>query len=244
MVFCDHRSNRENYRNTDASYIISYLRYKPYPDPDRDALLAACAPTLQILEIEYRHPFVLPTLPSLWHLELLTHEDRIHIPGAIPAGVSLAIQATPRLEELTVAIRESDKYHLFDWGILARTHAPEWAALDDRLSEMHTQERGQDSSGNKHPKLLDAHFSLRYFGTSLNDTKLSRFAVRPDRSISSLPHPGPAKPTGFESTLSPNEDVHLFSSLLPFLTDSPLLQQTKVQTWYKLFRLPVRVPVL
>ncbi|KAJ6474956.1 hypothetical protein C8R45DRAFT_1103083 [Mycena sanguinolenta] len=71
----------------------------------RDRLLAACAPTLEILKILLSSPFALPSLPSLRHLELWTYMGLGRIPAAVPS-VSVALQATPRLRKLTVTIHE------------------------------------------------------------------------------------------------------------------------------------------
>ncbi|KAJ6457731.1 hypothetical protein C8R45DRAFT_943168 [Mycena sanguinolenta] len=145
-------------------FLYQETLHKPTPDPDRDALLVACAPTLQVLEIEFSHAFALPPLPSLWQLELWTHEDRAFNVTVIPATVSLALQATPCLEILKVAVRERTGYNPFGYGTLPHTQVPEWTALDARLLELQTEERGKDSLGNENVKLGDVHFSLRYFG--------------------------------------------------------------------------------
>ncbi|KAJ6484721.1 hypothetical protein C8R45DRAFT_999154, partial [Mycena sanguinolenta] len=126
------------------------------PEPLHNRLLAAVAPTLEILEIEFSHPFVLLPLPLLRHLELRIHTDRAKIPPAIPSSLSVALQATPHLQKLTVAIFERRGAHSFDWGLLARTDDPAWLVLDKRLCEMHAAEPNESS------KLVDVHFSLRY----------------------------------------------------------------------------------
>ncbi|KAJ6484748.1 hypothetical protein C8R45DRAFT_999227 [Mycena sanguinolenta] len=126
------------------------------PEPLHNRLLAAVAPTLEILEIEFSHPFVLLPLPLLRHLALRIHADRAKIPPATPSSLAVALQATPHLQKLTVAIFERRGAHSFDWGLLARTHDPAWLVLDKRLCEMHAAEPNESS------KLVDVHFSLRY----------------------------------------------------------------------------------
>ncbi|KAF7378387.1 hypothetical protein MSAN_00265200 [Mycena sanguinolenta] len=141
---------------------ITYLSTGPYEaSPSHHSFLAACAPTLEILEIILGGSFALPALPCLWHLELRAHGDITITPAALPSCVSAALRATPNLKKLTVAIEERSTAHAFTWGILDRTRAPEWSLLDHRLWEMHTQERSNNAHGNV-PKLVDVHFSLRY----------------------------------------------------------------------------------
>ncbi|KAJ6457734.1 hypothetical protein C8R45DRAFT_1081878 [Mycena sanguinolenta] len=135
---------------------------EPNPDPDRDAFLAACAPTLQVLEIEFSFPFALPTLPSLWRLELWADADEDGIPSVFQIAVPIALQATPSLEHLTIAIRDSesdeDEDDRFEWGRALHDH--EWLPLEDRLLEMHAER--EEAPGSEHPKLGEVHFSLRY----------------------------------------------------------------------------------
>ncbi|KAJ6449456.1 hypothetical protein C8R45DRAFT_1224407 [Mycena sanguinolenta] len=134
------------------------------PAPDRDTFFAACAPTLEILEISFDMPFALPALPALMHLELRIHSDVARIAGAIPRAVFVALDATPHLKHLTVALYERETRHSFDGGILARARAPEWLVLEKRLSEMHVQDVGRSPSRteNINQRSVEVHFSLRY----------------------------------------------------------------------------------
>ncbi|KAJ6474985.1 hypothetical protein C8R45DRAFT_1217312 [Mycena sanguinolenta] len=140
---------------------LSILRCDVSSSRHRHDLLAACARTLEILEIALDGPFALPALPSLRHLELCTSADITMTPAALPSSVSVALRATPHLKKLAVVLGERTVAHAFTWGILGRTRAPEWSVLEKRLLEMHTQE----GDGNAHgtiPKLVDVHFSLLY----------------------------------------------------------------------------------
>ncbi|KAF8209143.1 hypothetical protein K438DRAFT_1811830, partial [Mycena galopus ATCC 62051] len=130
---------------------LGYLRYLsrlsisllPIPESlhgSFTAALAACTPTLERLDLEYTEAFPLPPLPALWRLELVIHGDTVLVPASIPAAISLALMSTPNLELLVVNIRERPaQHHLFDWGIMAQSHAAEWSALDAQLLEMHTR---------------------------------------------------------------------------------------------------------
>ncbi|KAK7042013.1 hypothetical protein R3P38DRAFT_2888115 [Favolaschia claudopus] len=110
---------------------------------DLESALAACAASLTRLEIEYTNPFVLPALPALCHLELRIHADILTIVDAysFPETVLIALEATPNLNTIALAIRERPMgQHSFDWGLLPISTAGKWQDLDHRLVKMH---RGQ-----------------------------------------------------------------------------------------------------
>ncbi|KAF7342563.1 hypothetical protein MSAN_02012700 [Mycena sanguinolenta] len=134
------------------------------------AALAACAPTLERLELEFVSPFSLPQLPALWHLELGFHADDAL---GFCASISLALMSTPSLGVLVVSVRERPHRHLVNWHLLPAAPVPEWAALDTQLCEMHTRAEGEspeprdddqppDDDEDFDPRLEEVHFSLRY----------------------------------------------------------------------------------
>ncbi|KAJ6496445.1 hypothetical protein C8R45DRAFT_985901 [Mycena sanguinolenta] len=131
--------------------------------PLRDMVLAACAPTLEILEIDFKDLVDLPALPALWHLELWIQAETAIVPEVIPRSMSCSLQNTPRLENLSVSIDESSMDLRFDWGILNfNRHVAGWDVLDKQLVAMHAQSRGGNASGHDNSKLVDVHFALRH----------------------------------------------------------------------------------
>ncbi|KAF8209123.1 hypothetical protein K438DRAFT_2066060 [Mycena galopus ATCC 62051] len=98
--------------------------------------LAACASTLEHIELEFTDSFALPLLPALSDLELWIHSDTVLMPATLPAALSLALTATPHLEILTVSVRERTEGLVFEWDILAETDPPEWPTLDHQLLKM------------------------------------------------------------------------------------------------------------
>ncbi|KAJ6484095.1 hypothetical protein C8R45DRAFT_1214951 [Mycena sanguinolenta] len=103
--------------------------------PLRDMLLAACAPTLEILEIGFGHPFDLPLLPTLRHLELWIHSDMSMIAELIPV---LLLANHPVFEAAY----------------------PQWGVIDEQLLAMHAHGHAY-ASGDENAKMVDVHFSLR-----------------------------------------------------------------------------------
>ncbi|KAJ6459940.1 hypothetical protein C8R45DRAFT_1030130 [Mycena sanguinolenta] len=134
------------------------------------AALAACAPTLERLELEFESPFPLPQLPALWHLELGFHADNAI---GFAASISLALMSTPSLGVLVVSVRERPNSHVMDWRLLPAAQVPDWAALDTDLCEMHTRsteessmprddDQPPDDDEDFDPGLEEVRFSLRY----------------------------------------------------------------------------------
>ncbi|KAJ6474902.1 hypothetical protein C8R45DRAFT_1160130 [Mycena sanguinolenta] len=129
----------------------------------RDTLLAACAPTLEILTIRARRGLALPALPFLRQLTLWAKPRVEGIPYTIPSSVSVALRAAPRLKKVTIRILDESMDHAFDsnWS---NSPSPEWLVLDKQLSEMHMQQRWGDSDNNS--QLSDVHSSLIYSHSS------------------------------------------------------------------------------
>ncbi|KAJ6478980.1 hypothetical protein C8R45DRAFT_1101415 [Mycena sanguinolenta] len=135
------------------------MSFSDPPTSIRERFLAMCGPTLETLELEFSHPFALPTLPFLEQLELRFDAEKAIFRDALSSSLTLALKAAPHLKKLTVAIREqrAKNDHRFDWGILARIRAPGWPALDQRLLQMHAP-----SAGTPPAKLTAVHFALTY----------------------------------------------------------------------------------
>ncbi|KAJ6465304.1 hypothetical protein C8R45DRAFT_1106945 [Mycena sanguinolenta] len=127
----------------------------PSPNPDTVVVfLAACALTLEILELEFSRRFTLPPLPSLRCLQLEFH-------AVLPLSVSSAIEATAHLqaEALAIVARQSEPEVLTTRPLVGRTDPAGWLGLDQRLLEMH----GEVLSGDRNSRLVNVHFSLTYF---------------------------------------------------------------------------------
>ncbi|KAJ6474965.1 hypothetical protein C8R45DRAFT_1077539 [Mycena sanguinolenta] len=124
-------------------------------------LLAACAPTLESLEINYRQPFALPPLPALKHLELRLFSTRGAVYFIAIPFVLCTLRGSPHCEKLTVAFRERDGDHIFNWDDAGLSFCREWLAPDNMLSETYTQRQGDGFSDDEDQKLFEVHFSLR-----------------------------------------------------------------------------------
>ncbi|KAJ6474872.1 hypothetical protein C8R45DRAFT_1010788 [Mycena sanguinolenta] len=125
------------------------------------SLLAACAPTLEFLDINYRKPFVLPALPRLRHLELRILADQMASYFIAIPFVLRSLRASPHWAKLTVAFRERDGEHLFHWGESGRSFVTEWPALEKMFCERHAERLALGCSGDKHATSFEVHFSLR-----------------------------------------------------------------------------------
>ncbi|KAF7326991.1 hypothetical protein MSAN_02492900 [Mycena sanguinolenta] len=72
-----------NFAPLGYSQFLTYLSISDAASESVKDLLDICAATLETLEIEFTHPFILPNLPPLSHLELRIRADRPDFYGAL-----------------------------------------------------------------------------------------------------------------------------------------------------------------
>ncbi|KAF7372879.1 hypothetical protein MSAN_00494000 [Mycena sanguinolenta] len=157
-------------RQQGFSQFLTHLSIGESRSESMKGLLDICASTLESLEIEFTHPFILPKLPALSHLELRIRADRPDLRETIPMSIALVLFRPPQLRSLVVAIIECAARRAFDWSMFTRIGWSEWVGRDNGLIGLHAEERGD-------AQLISVHFSLRYLERKLEPERYANFVT-------------------------------------------------------------------